>query len=83
MKQRNPVRFVTLRGPVVQDRHSVFLARFDDNSIPITSNDTGLVAAIRHLIDLGEPIDEARRRIALQFMESGNYVFKARCGSRS
>ncbi|HEY9198515.1 MAG TPA: hypothetical protein VIR60_04045 [Gammaproteobacteria bacterium] len=76
MKQRNPVRFVALRGPVVQSQQGVPRASFDDSSIPTTPNDTGLIAAIRRLIDQGEPVDEARRRSAAQFMASDNYVFR-------
>lgn len=76
MKQRKPVRFVTLRGPLIQDRPSVPSTRFDDSSIPTSPNSTVLLAEIRRLIELGEPTDEARRRVAAQFMESSNYVFR-------
>ena len=76
MKQRNPFRFVALRGPEVQGPQSTPRASFDDSSVPNTPNDRGVIAGIRRLIDQGEPVDEARRRIALQFMESNDYVFR-------
>ena len=76
MAQRKPFRFVTLRGPEVLGRQSTPRANFDDSAVPSTPNDRGVIAGIRRLIDQGEPVDEARRRVALQFMESNDYVFK-------
>ena len=76
MKQRNPFRFVALRGPEVLGRQSTPRASFDDSAVPITPSVPGVIAGIRRLIDQGEPVDEARRRIALQFMESSDYVFR-------
>lgn len=76
MAQRKPFRFVTLRGPEVLGRQSTPRASFDDSAVPSTPNDRGVIAGIRRLIDQGEPVDEARRRIALQFMESSDYVFR-------
>lgn len=76
MAQRKPFRFVTLRGPEVLGRQSAPRASFDDSAVPNTPNDRSVIAGIRRLIDQGEPVDEARRRIALQFMESSDYVLR-------
>lgn len=74
MKQRNIMRFVGLRGPVVHGASNV--PRATPGGPAPAPDQFDLVAEIRRLIALGEPVDAARERVAREFMNSAAYVFR-------